>query len=129
MLSLSEDQEGALWVGTRHGLDRMKDGKFTVYTTKDGLPNDIVLCMWPDRDGNLWLGTRSGLGRFKEGKFTTYTTKDGLSNNYVTFIYQDHDGTLWVGTGGGGLNRYQERDVYGLHHQRWLIQRHGHGHP
>ena len=124
VLSLTEDQEGALWVGTRHGLDRMKDGKFTVYTTKDGLPNDIVFCMWPDRDGNVWFGTRSGLGRYKDGKFTTYTTKDGLSNNYVTFIYQDHDGTLWVGTGGGGLNRYKERDVYGLHHQGWLIQRH-----
>jgi diguanylate cyclase (GGDEF)-like protein/putative nucleotidyltransferase with HDIG domain len=84
----------------------MKDGKFTVYTTKDGLPNDIVFCMWPDADGNLWFGTRTGLGRFKDGKFSTYTTKDGLSNNYVTSILQGHDGTLWVGTGGGGLNRY-----------------------
>ena len=85
----------------------MKDGKFTVYTTKDGLPNDIVLCMLPDRDGNLWLGTPQRVGTLPGGKFTTYTTQDGLSNNYVTFIYQDREGTLWVGTGGGGLNRYK----------------------
>ena len=39
--ALAEGRDGSLWIGTYGGgLSRLKDGKFTVYTTADGLISD-----------------------------------------------------------------------------------------
>jgi len=102
--SIYEDREGSLWIGTGSGLNRLRDGKFTVYTTKEGLSNDMVWSIYEDREGSLWIGTwRGGLNRLKNGKFT---------------------GSLWIGTDGGGLNRLrdgkgQSLDWYG---RGWIKQ-------
>ena len=43
MLAICEDRDGAIWIGTGGGgLNRLKDGKITAYTAKDGLPNDRI---------------------------------------------------------------------------------------
>lgn len=96
-----------LWFGTNGGLHRMENGVITSFTTKDGLPSDLIVSLLHDkRDGAIWIGTRGfGLSRFHNGTFTTYTTKDGLSNNFVHGLVQDATGALWIGTDGGGLNR------------------------
>lgn len=96
-----------LWFGTNGGLHRMENGVVTSFTTKDGLPSDLIVSLLHDkRDGAIWIGTRGfGLSRFHNGTFTTYTTKDGLSNNFVHGLVQDGAGAIWIGTDGGGLNR------------------------
>jgi PAS domain S-box-containing protein len=100
--SLSEGKDGSLWIGTNgHGLVRMKDGNFTIYTSKDGLSSDTVEAIAEGRDGSLWVGTELGLNRFHDGKFTVYGTADGLSSNSVRCLYVDRSGTLWVGSPGG----------------------------
>jgi streptogramin lyase len=107
IFTICEDENGALWVGTHKGLSRFQGGKFTTYTTKNGLPSDIVFATYADREGNLWIGTRAGLVKWRDGKFSVYSTKDGLSNNVVQSIYEDRSGSLWIGTAGGGLNRFE----------------------
>jgi signal transduction histidine kinase/ligand-binding sensor domain-containing protein/CheY-like chemotaxis protein len=104
---LYEDREGSLWIGTQGGLNRFKDGKFTNFTTKDGLSSDIVYSLYEDKEESLWIGTRGGLNRFKDGKFSSYTTKDGLSNNGVLSMCEDREGNLWLGAG-DGLNRFKD---------------------
>jgi ligand-binding sensor domain-containing protein/signal transduction histidine kinase len=110
VMALLEDREGSLWIGTfGGGLNRFKDGKFTVFTTKGGLSNDQVRSIYEDREGSLWIGTDGGgLNRFKDGKFTAFTTKDGLSNNRVRPICEDKEGSLWIGIFGAGLNRFKD---------------------
>lgn len=104
---LFEDREGNLWIGTRgEGLNRFKDGKFSTYTTNEGLSNNTVYALYEDRDENLWIGTSGGLNRLKEGDFTVYTTAEGLSNNSVLSLFEGKDGSLWIGTS-GGLNRFK----------------------
>jgi ligand-binding sensor domain-containing protein len=45
-----EDGEGGLWIGTRRGgLVRLKSGKFSAITTKDGLPDDCVYQILDDK--------------------------------------------------------------------------------
>lgn len=109
MRSFFEDKEGTLWIATDGGgLNRLRNGKFTSFTTKDGLSNDKVMVIYQDKEGNLWIGTyRGGLNKFKDGKFTTFTTKDGLCDDSVWTINEDSQGNLWIGTE-RGLNRLKD---------------------
>src|SRR5271165_1587349 len=54
---------GALWVGTESGLSRIKDGRITTLTGKNGLPCDNVHWSVEDGDHNVWLKTPCGVLR------------------------------------------------------------------
>lgn len=111
------DHEGVLWIGTLGGgLLRFKDGHFTRYTTRDGLPNDHVSQILEDRRGRFWLGTRAGIarvereslemfarGEIKSVPFITYGKFDGLpsiecSGGYQPDCWAGTDGRLWFTT-------------------------------
>ncbi|HXF06398.1 MAG TPA: two-component regulator propeller domain-containing protein [Blastocatellia bacterium] len=104
--ALLEDREGALWIGTPTGLIRLKNGEWTVHTTRDGLSDNRIVSLCQDHQGNLWIGTETnGINRFANGKFTVYTQQQGLASNDVRVTYVDRRGTLWVGSA-GGLSRF-----------------------
>ncbi len=103
--SLCEDHESNLWVGTDSGLIKYRNGKFTLFTTREGLPHNIIKNVRQDSKKNIWICTDGGgLTRFKDGHFFTYTTRDGLSSNFIRCIYEDSQGNMWIGTR-SGLNR------------------------
>jgi len=104
VLALAE-AGGALWIGTPDGLSRLRDGRLTLFTTADGLPDDFVRSRYTDRDGSLWIGTRNGLSHYAAGRFTTYSRTDGLGGDLIGSILRARDGALWVGTF-GGLSRF-----------------------
>ncbi|MGA8029959.1 MAG: two-component regulator propeller domain-containing protein [Bryobacteraceae bacterium] len=107
--ALLEDRFGDLWIGTfGGGLSRCSNGKFTTFTTKEGLSNDSVLSLLEDRNGDLWIGTDAGgLNRMHNGRFTIYNTSNGLPNNEVFALAQGADGSLWAGTH-EGLSRFAD---------------------
>src|SRR5215213_706521 len=109
VLSIFEDREGSIWIGTEAGgLNLLKSKKFTTYTTKDGLPSDLVKAIYQDAQGRIWIGSNGGgLTLFKDGKFSTWTTKDGLSSDVVLSLAGDKEGTIWIGTP-DGLNRFRD---------------------
>ena len=108
--ALFEDAQGTLWIGTNGGgVSRFKDGKFTNYSTDEGLSSRIVRSVYGSEDGSLWAGTGGGgLNRFKDGRFTIYGVKEGLPSNDVLVVFEDQKGTLWIGTEGGGLARFKD---------------------
>ncbi|HEX4645389.1 MAG TPA: two-component regulator propeller domain-containing protein, partial [Verrucomicrobiae bacterium] len=66
------DDRGALWTITEFGdLARYAEGRFTHFTSKDGLPSDGVVTVGEDCSGNLWIsGNRNeGCYRFEDGRF------------------------------------------------------------
>jgi ligand-binding sensor domain-containing protein/signal transduction histidine kinase len=105
--ALAEDREGALWVGTAEGLLRFFEGKFTVFTTKEGLPGNTIQTLYKDHDDNLWIATSSGLTRHKDGAFTSFITQPALPTASVQSIFKDSEGTLWIGTA-YGLSRFKD---------------------
>ena len=109
VLSIFEDREGSVWIGTEAGgLNLLKSKKFNTFTTREGLSNDLVKAVYQDPQGGVWIGSNGGgLTLFKNGKFTTWTTKDGLSSDVVLSLAGDATGTLWVGTP-DGLNRFSD---------------------
>jgi ligand-binding sensor domain-containing protein/class 3 adenylate cyclase/predicted metal-dependent HD superfamily phosphohydrolase len=60
-----------------------KTNAVSVYTTKHGLPNNVVYSVLEDKNKKLWLSTNKGLCRFDPATKTTfnYTEKDGLMSN------------------------------------------------
>jgi hypothetical protein len=107
--ALTLGPDGALWVGTYHGLARFdKEGRWQTYTaasTKGGLPHDFVTALTLGSDEVLWVGTYRGLARLdKKGHWqtdTTASTKGGLPADNVRALSLGADGALWVGTEGG----------------------------
>jgi ligand-binding sensor domain-containing protein/signal transduction histidine kinase len=125
--SLYSDRDGSLWIGTRHGLAHLAGGKFTSFSSMDGLGSDFIGAILRARNGNqdgdLWIGTSGGLSRWRQGAFVNYTGRQGLSDNVITAIAQDVHGkeeTLWLGTNGGGLNRWRTAGIEALPGARGL---------
>lgn len=76
VLTLMEDKSGMMWVGTEGGgVMKFANGKFTSYTTSDGLANTTVHAMLQDSAGSIWMSHYEGhVTRFVNGKFTPYKT-------------------------------------------------------
>jgi two-component sensor histidine kinase/ligand-binding sensor domain-containing protein len=114
--ALDESQDGSLWIATLGGgLARLKDGRFTQHTTRDGLINDAVICMCRDTGDRIWAGTDTGLSRLENGRFTSFTTRDGLAHNRIRSLHCDPDGSVWIGTNDGHVHRYRDRRLLAVH--------------
>src|SRR5208337_4103764 len=72
-----------IWAGTDNGLGLYENGKWKVFTTKDGLAHRAVLTLALDkRTGDVWAGTMGGLSRISGGRIDSYTQlNSGLSND------------------------------------------------
>jgi signal transduction histidine kinase/ligand-binding sensor domain-containing protein/CheY-like chemotaxis protein len=102
VLSLYEDREGALWIGTMTGgANRLKDGKFVTYDSSAGLSNEFVIGLYQSRDGAMWIGTADGLNRLDHEKITPYRIGTAHAQNIVAAITGDAGGLLWLGTEDG----------------------------
>lgn len=102
ILSLFEDREGNLWLGSEsNGVTVLRDQKFTTYTTKDGLTDDLARCVFQDRQGAMWFGGSGGLSKWQNGKISRLTVADGLSSNLVFALGETLSGDLLVGTQDG----------------------------
>jgi ligand-binding sensor domain-containing protein/signal transduction histidine kinase len=106
--SLYEDTKGNLWAGSiGDGLLKASKGHRQWFTTREGLPSNIVTCLVPDKDGVLWVCTSQGLVDFRGRPTKVYTTRDGLPSNHVSGTCFGADGTQWVSTIDRGLSRKQ----------------------
>lgn len=50
-----QDKDGFMWFATENGLSRFDGKNFTTFTTRDGLPDNEVLKLFPDSKGRLWI--------------------------------------------------------------------------
>ncbi|ASG21046.1 ligand-binding sensor domain-containing diguanylate cyclase [Nitrospirillum viridazoti] len=113
---LLPDGAGGLWVGTRHGLDRMDGatGAFSHYlhdpADPHSLPADLITTLLVDRHGRLWLGTLGGgIGVLERpadpvhpgGVFRRLTMADGLPNDNIGTLLMDGGGRVWASTADG----------------------------
>ena len=108
--SVMRDRKGALWFGTVEGLGRFQDGRYTLYTEKDGLPDDTVHSVYEDSAGTLWIATTAGLCRFKDGRFVSFAGQGGLGAGVVSQVLEDDGGSLWM-NGRRGIVRVRKQDL------------------
>lgn len=103
-VSLTQTSDGAIWIGTNtDGVFRYDFSKLSHYTTKNGLPSEVIRSFYIDQNGKLWVATEEGVAHFSNAKWNTFEDSKKLLNDGVLSISQTPDGTMWFGTQGHGI--------------------------
>src|SRR5262249_1008955 len=121
---ISEDREGAVWLATSHGLNRVDPGtgKIKRFRRHAGEPaslaSDSLRSTFEPPDGTFWVASTTGLEVFDRatGKISQrYSFDDRIQGNRANpkvRLFQDHAGVLWVASARDGLavvDRQNER--------------------
>ncbi len=95
-----ESSDGTLWVGTTHGISRLK---WTAGVTPSienlgraqGLTDPGITSFAEDSAGNMWVGTASA-GAMRIGRlgFATFHEQDGLGSDRVWSVLQGRAGEI-----------------------------------
>ncbi|MDR0542096.1 MAG: response regulator [Dysgonamonadaceae bacterium] len=104
IISIYEDSRKNLWFTSEGGgICKYNPEKetFTSYSTKQGLPNNMVYKILEDNKARLWLTTNSGLSCYnpETGSIKTFTLANGLLGDQFNYKsgYKAPDGTLYFG--------------------------------
>lgn len=113
--SISEDQDGNLWVGTRSkGITVVKkDGQYQHFQHDPESTHSIrsnyikkILC---DTHGYIWIGSQSGLDRYNPRQKTIERMADSSTlNTGVYGMAEDSDGNIWLATW-NGISKFNRR--------------------
>lgn len=97
------DRNGALWATTDAGLSRLKDGRITTLTSRNGLPCDITHWIVEDTAGSYWLDTACGLLRIAPQELDNWISavdQDKTARPSIQFLVLDSsDGVRSVSSG------------------------------
>ncbi len=108
VLSIFQDTEQSIWVGTNAGLYRLRETPFTNLTQQQGLVDNYVRTVLEHSDGSVWIGSAGGLDRWVAGKLQSVTLHAGVS---VLSLAEGENGEVWVGTYGDGVYRLRQGKV------------------
>ncbi|MBK9174822.1 MAG: hypothetical protein IPM46_00495 [Flavobacteriales bacterium] len=105
-------ENDVLWIGTNGGgVNRFdaRTGKFTRFTTHEGLPNDVVYGVLSDDLGCLWMSTNKGIARYdpRTSTFRNFSVGDGLQSDEFNRHAYCKDARGWLYFGGvSGFNYF-----------------------
>lgn len=127
VLSIIQDREKNIWIGTFFNLNQYFDEQFEIYGDNEGLPNSLVWSVIEGGNKDYWIGTEGGLFQFipdayeasakmiesapdanskSRGayRFIRHTGKDGQILN-TSALYRDMKGNIWFTDFGQGVSR------------------------
>lgn len=110
--SLTQTNDGYLWVGSPSGLFRFDGQRFDRFRPLSGaeLVSPNISGLFAPSSGGLWIGYRfGGFSFLRDGRLTNYT-RDAASTGGVLDFVQDHDGMVWAATSSG---------VWRFEHSEW----------
>ncbi|MCS7091227.1 MAG: two-component regulator propeller domain-containing protein [Verrucomicrobiota bacterium] len=99
VLSVSDDSEGALWLGTDGaGLLRVgTNGSVEAYGTQHGLPSASVTQVMVDTEGRCWVVSDGRLGQWHQGRWHEVPSP-GQPQQPIRCIAPSCEAGLWVAT-------------------------------
>ncbi len=99
-LTLLEDRESTLWIGTASaGLFHCDGSKVELVPT----PQASITCLMEDRESNVWAGSDAGLDRITPRIVKAEGVEEGLPLGAVGSICQGPDKQIWASTTSGAL--------------------------
>lgn len=98
-----QDQDGTLWIATEGGLSRLRGGRITTLTSKNGLRCDAVHWLKEDYAHAFWLYTACGLLRIARAELDDFVTaieqNINTKRNLAAIIFDSSDGVKSLATG------------------------------
>ena len=125
VVSLMEDEEQNLWVGTRaRGLSRLKPKRVSAVPIVTGETETVPRTLAETPDGVLWAGTSSrGLFSIRDAQPARFLPDQAVRDYpYVSAVLTARDGSLWWGAG-PALFQWKEGKLlsaYTLEYRSWL---------
>ncbi len=102
IMSMNEDKEGNLIVGTKRGISFIKNKKVVKQLwAQNGLAGNIIFSIYVDKNNIIWLGTDTGLTRIEGDKITNFDATLGLCEGTVFDILDDKKGYFWLACNNG----------------------------
>jgi signal transduction histidine kinase/streptogramin lyase len=100
ILSMFEDAEQQVWVGTQEGMVRLSRTPVSVLPLPGDTDSDIGTIS-ADTDGTIWA-VSSGVFTIRDGVARPYRFPH-LPDVAIRNIFRDRSGDLWIGTDGSGV--------------------------
>lgn len=118
VFSITQDQSGYIWIGTRDGLNKFDGYQFESYRhqpedSNSMVDNDVRVLQTDPKEEVIWIGTLGGLSKYHipSNSFENYLHEpendSSLSSIGVRCLLLDSKGRLWIGTN-QGLNLYNK---------------------
>ena len=113
VMDLLYGSDGAVWAATEGGLSRVKDGRITTLTSKNGLPCDSVQWAIEDNDHSVWLDMRCGVVRVARSELDAWLSDSkraiqtkvfgssdgvwsfGRNGSHTPYVTKSPDGKIW----------------------------------
>lgn len=130
------DQDGTLWIATETGINRLKNGRLTALTSRNGLPCDGAHWLREDDARSFWFHTPCGLLRVARSELdawavamdqdmnaepmvhaTVFDISDGVrslatANHFSPQVARSTDGKLWFFVGEGGVFQVDPKHLH-----------------
>lgn len=106
ILSILQDRNGHIWIGTEDGLNKFNGYSFQVYhdnpVDKASLADDQVWSLTEDGEGRIWIGHAKGISYIQpfSGTIRNFLVEEGTLGFSA---YCSRDGRIWFGTTGQGI--------------------------
>ena len=98
--AIHQDKDGVMWFGTYGGgLIRLKNNKFFVFSTENGLQSNVISQIVEDDNGYFWMGSNHGIQRISKKELNDFA--DGKINSFFVYNYDKSDGMISSETNGG----------------------------
>ncbi|MFY8326345.1 ligand-binding sensor domain-containing diguanylate cyclase [Pseudoalteromonas sp. ZZD1] len=111
-LSLLQDRENSIWVGTNGGLYRLREAPFSSWSKKRGLSSDYIRTVMSHSDGSIWLGGSTGLNRMYNDHIESFSLVDSDKPLSVLSLAEDDSGGVWLGTYTAGVMRVLNGQIH-----------------
>ncbi len=108
--------DGDIWLGTLAGVERYHDGRWSVYATDSGLPDNFISAL-AYAQGQVWAGTPRGLARFDGVGWELFGASSAASvGPAVSALAVAPSGELWV-----ALDATQSNQLRVYDGQSWRV--------
>jgi signal transduction histidine kinase/ligand-binding sensor domain-containing protein/DNA-binding response OmpR family regulator len=109
VLSISQDDKGYMWFGTRNGLSRFDGYQFKNFQFRKNEPgsigNNFIHCIRKHDSTHFWIGTENGV-YILDLENENFTELESTKGETVFDILIDNKGLIWMTTRSNGLYQY-----------------------
>lgn len=107
--SITEDQQGYVWITSREGVARYDGYRFRHFTTSSGLPGNEVLYAYCDKKGKIWMRAFKQPLSYYDPVTARMVIMDSIRSirrvDLDNIIAEDKRGVMWLSLHRNGIAR------------------------